>query len=81
MIKSIMKRQVFFIKLSFRVFFCVVFERTSSSIPMLLVVLFATVGNLSNSRSQMFFETGVLENVAIYTGKHLCCLFLIKFQD
>ena len=34
-----------------------------------------------NSRSQMFFEIGALENVAIFTEKHLCWnLFLIKLQ-
>ena len=34
-----------------------------------------------NSRSQMFFEIGALENVAIFTEKHLCwSLFLIKLQ-
>ena len=32
-----------------------------------------------SSHSQMFFEIGVLENSAIFTGKHLCwSLFLIK---
>ena len=25
-----------------------------------------------NSRSQMFFKTGVLKNFADFTGKHLC---------
>ena len=30
---------------------------------------------------QMFFEIGVLENFAIFRGKHLCCsLFLIKLH-
>ena len=30
---------------------------------------------------QMFFEIGVLENYAIFRGKHLCwSLFLIKLQ-
>ena len=34
-----------------------------------------------SSRSQMFFEIGVLKNFAIFTTKHLCCiLFLIKLQ-
>ena len=29
----------------------------------------------------MFFKIGVLKNIAIYTGKHLCLnLFLIKLQ-
>ena len=30
----------------------------------------------------MFFKIAVLENFAIFTGKHLCSsLFLIKLQD
>ena len=34
-----------------------------------------------STRSQMFFETGVLNNYAIFTGKHLCwSFFLIKLQ-
>ena len=34
-----------------------------------------------NSRSQMFFETGVLKDFAIFTGKHLCrVLFLMNLQ-
>ena len=33
------------------------------------------------SRTQMFFKIGVLRNVAIFTGKHLCWShFLIKLQ-
>ena len=43
----------------------------SSSIPMLLVMLLASVGERSNSRSQMFSKTGVLENFAIFAGKNL----------
>ena len=75
-----MKRQVFFIQLSFRMFvFC--FEKLSFSLHVLLVMLFPHVGKCSNSRSQMFFKTGVLENFAIFTGKHLCqSLFLIKLR-
>ena len=62
--------------------FCFVFEKMSSSLPMLLVMLLAHVGKRSNSRSQMFFKTGVLKYFAIFTEKHLCwSLFLIKFQD
>ena len=35
----------------------------------------------TNSRSQMFFEIGVSENFAIFTGKRLCwSFFLIKLQ-
>ena len=34
-----------------------------------------------SSRSQMFFKTAVLKNLAIFPGKHLCwSLFLIKLQ-
>ena len=34
-----------------------------------------------NSPSQMFFKIGVLKNITIFTGKHLCCsLFLIKLH-
>ena len=54
----------------------------SSSLPMLLVMLFAHVAKRSNSPSHMFFKTGVLKNFAIFTGKHLCWNhFLIKLQD
>ena len=59
-----------------------VFEKMSSSIPMLLVMLLAHVGKGLNSHSQMFSKTGALKNFAIFTGKDLCwSLFLIKFQD
>ena len=34
-----------------------------------------------NSRLQMFFKIGVLQDLARFTGKHLCwSLFLRKFQ-
>ena len=34
-----------------------------------------------SSCSQMFFQTGVLNNFAIFTGKHLCwSLFMIKLK-
>ena len=48
-------------------FFCFVFEEISSSIPMFLVMSLAHRGKRSNSRSQMFFKTGVLTNFAIFT--------------
>ena len=69
MIKSIMKRQVFFHLAKFwMVFlFCFVFDEISSLIPMLPVMLFAHGGKRSNSRSQMFFKTRVLKNFAIFT--------------
>ena len=35
----------------------------SSSLPMLLVMLFDHVAKLSNSRSQMFFKRGVLNTI------------------
>ena len=54
-------------------FFGFAFEKMSSSIPVLLVMLFANVGKRSNSRWQMFFKTGVLKNIhRKTTGKHLC---------
>ena len=49
-------------------FSCFVFEEISSSIPMLLVTLLAYRRKRSNSRSQMFFKTGVLKNFAILTS-------------
>ena len=61
------KRASFFIELSFRTFFfCFVFEKTSSSLPM----LFVYVGkrsrkSLRSSRSQMFFKIGVLKKFSI----------------
>ena len=82
MIKSIMKRYVFFHLTEFwNGFICFVFEKMSSSHPMLLVKLCVHVGKRSNSRSQMFFKIGVLKNCAIFTGKHLSwSLSLIKLQ-
>ena len=65
--------------LSLRTFFCFVFGKMLSSLPMLLVMLFAHVGKSSSSRLQMFFKTCVLENFAILTGNDLCwSLFLFK---
>ena len=77
MIKSVMKREVFFHLANG--FFCFVFEEISSSIHMLLVMLFAHEGKRSNSSSQMFFKTGVLKNFAIFN----CSLYLsqILFDD
>ena len=62
--------------LSFRkVFF--LFEKMSSSLPMLLVMLFVHVGKLSNNRLQMFFKADLFTNFGIFTGKHLCwCVFV-----
>ena len=51
---------------------CFDFEKMTSSIPMLFVMLLAQVGGGSNSRSQMFCKTGAFKNFAIFTGKNLC---------
>ena len=49
---------------------------------LLLVMLFNHVEKRSNSRSQIFFKTGVLKYFAMFTGKYLCwSRFLIKFQN
>ena len=56
---------------------CFVFEKMSSSIHMVLM-LFIHVGKRSNSRLQMFFKTGVLNNFAKITGKHLCWSLFCK---
>ena len=61
----------FFHLASFRMLFFV-FEKMSSLLPMLLFMLFAYVGKRSNSRSQMFLQTGVPKDFAIFTGKHPC---------
>ena len=73
MIKSIMKRQVFFIKLSLRIFFffffsfSFAFDKMTSSLSMLLVALFFLVEKRSNSRLQIFFKIGGLKNFALFT--------------
>ena len=80
MIKSIIKKQVSLCSLDLDWFFCFVFEKVSSSLPMLLVML--VVAKRSNSRSQVIFKTSVLKNFVILTGKHLCwSLFLLNYQD
>ena len=48
-----------------------------------IVTAFLSVPSISNrkSRSQMFFEIGLLKNLANFTGKHLCwslCNFIKK---
>ena len=48
---------------------------------LLFVMLFALGAKRSNSRSQIFFKTGVLKTFARFTEKNLCCnRFLIRFQ-
>ena len=40
------------------------------------------ITTIRSSRSQMFFEIGVLKNFAMFKGKHLCrSLFFIKLQE
>ena len=53
------------------IFYCFIFEKMSSSIPILLAMLFTHVGKISNSRWQMFSKTGVLKNFAIFTVQKL----------
>ena len=77
-----MKRQVFFIYLSFRIAFLFCFWENVlfTSYVLATTVLFVPVGKRSNSRSQMFYKIDPLKNLAIFTGKHLCWrLFLINF--
>ena len=77
-IKSI-KRQVFFIYLSFRIAFLVCFwENVWFASYVACYYCVVPVGKHSNSRSQMFYDA--LQNLAIFTGKHLCWrFFLINF--
>ena len=75
-----MKRQVFFIYLSFRIAFLVRFWENvwfAFYVPCYYCVV--PVGKHSNSRSQIFYDA--LQNLAIFTRKHLCCrYFLINFN-
>ena len=81
MIKSIIKKQVSLCSLDLDWFFWFVFEKVSSSLPMLLVMLVAHVAQRSKSHSQMLFNTVVLRNFAIFTGKHVCwSLFFNKIS-
>ena len=74
-----MKRQVFFIYLSFRIAFLVCFwENVWFASYVACYYCVVPAGKHSNSRSQMFYDA--LQNLAIFTGKHLCWrFFLINF--
>ena len=76
-----MKRQVFFIYLSFRIAFLVCFWENVWFISYVACYYsVACVGKHSNSRSQMFYKIDSLKNLAIFTGKHWCWrFFLINF--
>ena len=76
-----MKRQVFFIYLSFRIAFLVCFwENVSFTSHVACYYCVAPVRKHSNSRSQKFYKINALKNLAIFTGKHLCWrFFLINF--
>ena len=76
-----MKRQVFFIYLSFRIAFLVCFwENALFTSYMACYYGVVRVGKHSNSRSLTFYKTDALKNLAIFTGKHLCWrFFLINF--
>ena len=75
-----MKRQGFFIYLSFRIAFLSekVNQETSGSLPMWVVTTVVAVGKHSNWRSQMFYKINALKNLAIFPGKHLCWRFFLK---
>ena len=74
-----MKRQVFFIYLSFRIVFLVcLWENVWFTSYVACYYCVVPVGKHPNSRSQMFYDA--LQNLAIFTGKHLCWrFFLINF--
>ena len=74
-----MKRQVFFIYLSFRIAFLVCFwENVWFASYVTCYYCVVPVGKHSNSRSQMFYDA--LQKLAIFTGKQLCWrFFLINF--
>ena len=78
-----MKRQVFFIYLSFRVAFSFCFWENvlfTSSVACYYCVV--PVGKHSNDRSQRFYKIDAFKNLAIFTGKHLCWRFfsIINFN-
>ena len=70
-----MKRQGFFIYLTFRIVSLSenVNQETCDLLPMWVVTTVVPVGQHSNRRSQMFYKINALKNLAIFTGKHLCC--------
>ena len=70
-----MKRQGFFIYLSFRIAFLSenVNQETSDSLPLWVVTTVVSVGKHLNGYSQMLYKINALKNLAIFTGKHLCC--------
>ena len=73
------KRQIFFIFLSFRIDFLVCFWENVCFLCGLYYCV-VPVGKHSNSRSQKFYKINALKNLAIFTGKHLCWrFFLINF--
>ena len=76
-----MKRQVFFIYLSFRIAFLVCFwENVWFTSYVACYYCVVPLGKHSNSRSQMFYKIDALKNLAIFTGKYLCWrFFLIDF--
>ena len=73
------KGKFFFIYLSFRIVFLVCFwEKVWFASYVACYYCVVPVGKHSNSRSQMFYDA--LQNLAIFTGKHLCWrFFLINF--
>ena len=89
MIKNVMKRQVFFIQLSF--LFCFIFKKTSFSLPMLFVLVEKSQVKLSEaavrrcSLIQMFLKisqcsqkTPVSESLSNKAGSLKACIFIKK---
>ena len=57
------------------------FSEISPTFPIFPIFPFAIFFNIlkyRNSHSQIFFKIGVLKNLAIFKGKHLCCSLFFK---
>ena len=75
-----MKKQVFFIYLSFRIAFLFCFwENVWFYYYVACYYCFGPLGKHSNSRSQMFYKIDALkiDALAMFTGKDLCWRFLL----
>ena len=71
-----MKREVFFIYLSFRVAFSFCFwENVLFTSHVACYYCVVPVGKHSNDRSQRFYKIDALKNLAMFTRKHLCWRF------
>ena len=76
--KNEIKRQVFFIYLSFRIAFLVCFwENVWFTSYVACYYCVVPAGKHLNSRSQKFYKINAFKNLAIFTGKHFCWRFFI----